>query len=62
MPIRVYAEFECINQPANHREAAPKILFEQIPIAVGFHHLEISTTHTLEWIAPKASAKLRKTP
>ena len=37
VPIRVYADFECINQPANDREGAPKVLFEQIPIAVGFY-------------------------
>ena len=49
VPIRVYADFECINhavsQPAelrtNDHEAAvaiaPKVLFKQIPIAVGFY-------------------------
>ena len=49
VPIRVYADFECINhavsQPAelhtNDREAAPKgdpkVLDKQIPIAVGFY-------------------------
>ena len=53
IPIRVYADFECINQPTelrtNDREAAvaitptdktksdPKVLFKQIPIAVGFY-------------------------
>ena len=37
VPIRVYADFECINQPANDREAAPKVLYKQIPIAVGFY-------------------------
>ena len=39
LPIRVYADFECINQPTptNDREAAPNVLFEQIPIAVGFY-------------------------
>ena len=45
VPIRVYADFECINQPTDDpkgdREAAlaivPKVLFKQIPIAVGFH-------------------------
>ena len=45
IPIRVYADFECINQPAelrtNDHEAAPidksKVLFKQIPIAVGFY-------------------------
>ena len=31
--IRVYADFECINQPQN----IPNVLFEQIPIAVGFY-------------------------
>ena len=30
LPIRVYADFEFINQPTNH----PKVLFEQFPIAV----------------------------
>ena len=45
IPVRVYADFECINQPAelrtNDHEAAvaiaPKVLFKQIPIAVGFY-------------------------
>ena len=37
VPIRVYADSECINQPTDDREAAPKFLFKQIPIAVGFH-------------------------
>ena len=45
VPIRVYADFECINQPTelrtDAREAAvaiaPKVLFKQIPIAVGFY-------------------------
>ena len=44
VPKRVYADFECINQrtddPKGDREVAvaiaPKVLFEQIPIAVGF--------------------------
>ena len=51
VPIRVYADFECINQPAElrtdipkgNREAAvaiaPKVLFKQIPIAVGFYQI-----------------------
>ena len=29
VPIRVYAEFGCINQPTDDREAAPKVLFKQ---------------------------------
>ena len=33
VPIRVYADFECINQPGND----DKVLFKQIPIAVGFY-------------------------
>ena len=37
VPIRVYADFECINQPTDDREAAPKVLYKQIPIAVGFY-------------------------
>ena len=41
VPIRVYADFECINQPIDEREAAvaiaPKVLFKQIPIAVGIY-------------------------
>ena len=32
VPIRVYADFECINQPQN----TPNVLFKQIPIAVGY--------------------------
>ena len=45
VPIRVYADFECNNQPTElrtddpkgDREAAPNILFKQILIAVGFY-------------------------
>ena len=45
IPIRVYADFECINQPTDDHEAAAaiapinnsKVLFKQIPIAVGFY-------------------------
>ena len=33
VPIRVYADFECINQPTDD----PKVLFKQIPIAVGYY-------------------------
>ena len=33
VPIRVYADFECINQPRNDA----KVLFKQIPIAVGYY-------------------------
>ena len=33
LPIRVYADFECINQHQN----IPNVLFKQIPIAVGFY-------------------------
>ena len=33
VPIRVYADFECINQPTDD----PKGLCKQIPIAVGFY-------------------------
>ena len=33
LPIRVYADFECINQPQN----IPNVLFKQIPIAVGYY-------------------------
>ena len=33
VPIRVYADFECINQPTDD----PNVLFKQIPIAVGFY-------------------------
>ena len=33
VPISVYADFECINQPTDD----PKVLFKQIPIAVGFY-------------------------
>ena len=33
VPMRVYADFECINQP----QKDPKVLFKQIPIAVGFY-------------------------
>ena len=37
VPISVCADFECINQPTDDREAAPIALFKQIPIAVGFY-------------------------
>ena len=33
VPMRVYAYFECINQPQN----IPNVLFKQIPIAVGYY-------------------------
>ena len=33
VPIRVYADFECNNQPTDD----PKVLFKQISIAVGFY-------------------------
>ena len=33
LPIGVYADFECINQP----QKDPKVLFKQIPIAVGYY-------------------------
>ena len=33
VPIRVYADLECINQPQN----TPNVLFKQIPIAVGYY-------------------------
>ena len=35
LPIRVYADFQCINQPQN----TPNVLFKQLPIAVGFYVL-----------------------
>ena len=34
VPIRVYTNFECINQPENNLNT-PKVLFKQIPISVG---------------------------
>ena len=33
LPIRVYADFECFNQPQSN----PKILFKQFPMAVGYY-------------------------
>ena len=36
VPIRVYADFECINQPTDDPRGDPKVLFKQIPNAVGF--------------------------
>ena len=33
VPVRVCADFECINQPQN----TPNVLFKQIPIAVGYY-------------------------
>ena len=44
VPIRVYFDFECKIQPAKDA----KVLFKQIPIAVGFmyfHHLATSIFH-----------------
>ena len=35
VPIRVYADFECINQ----LQKDPKVLFKQIPIAVGYYQI-----------------------
>ena len=35
VPIRVYADFKCINQPTDD----PKVLFKQIPIAVGYYQI-----------------------
>ena len=36
LPIRVYADFECINHAENDPKN-PKVLFKQILIAVGFY-------------------------
>ena len=33
LPIRLYADFQCFNQP----QKDPKVLFKQIPNAVGFY-------------------------
>ena len=33
VPIKVYADFECINQPTNY----PNVLYKQNPIAIGFY-------------------------
>ena len=35
VPIRVYADFECNNQP----QKGPKVIFKQIPIAVGYYKI-----------------------
>ena len=35
LPIRVYADFECINQPTKNNDS--KVKFKQISIAVGFY-------------------------
>ena len=37
VPIWVYADFECINQPTDDTKGDPKVLFKQIPIAIGFY-------------------------
>ena len=40
VPIGVYADFECIIQPTQNPQNPqndPKVLFKQIPIAVGFY-------------------------
>ena len=53
LTIRVYADFECTNQPQNN-PYNPKILFRQIPIAVGYFidsPFGIFFIHTLEQVA-----------
>ena len=37
LPIRVYADFECINQPTRNDPNNSKVLYKQVPIAVGFY-------------------------
>ena len=37
VPIRVYADFECINHAVSQTTQNPKVLYQQIPIAVGFY-------------------------
>ena len=37
VPIRVYADFECINQPTDIPKDDPNVLYKQIPIAVGLY-------------------------
>ena len=37
IPIRVYADFECINHAVSQTTQNPNVLFKQIPIAVGFY-------------------------
>ena len=37
VPIRVYADFECINLKSDIPKGDPKVLYKQIPIAVGFY-------------------------
>ena len=41
LPIRVYADFECINQPQNDPKGDPKVLYKQIAIAVGFYLISL---------------------
>ena len=37
VPIRVYADFECNNLKSDIPKGDPKVLYKQIPIAVGFY-------------------------
>ena len=37
VPIRVYADFECFNLKSDIPKGDPKVLYKQIPIAVGFY-------------------------
>ena len=37
VPIRVFANFECINLKSDIFKGHPKVLYKQIPIAVGFY-------------------------
>ena len=54
MYLRVYADFECNNQPENNPNT-PKVIFTQIPIAVGYYLISLFRNyffHTLEQIVP----------
>ena len=37
LSFRVYADFECINQPVAHHAPNPSILLKQIPIELGYY-------------------------
>ena len=43
LPFRVYADFECINQPTQN----PIVLYKQIPIEVGFYLISRSSTYCM---------------
>ena len=53
VPIRVYAAFECINQPENSQNTEfcnPNVLFKQIPFEVGFYLIRPSGNNFYSYV------------